>query len=63
MANLVAGGSNHSEAEQIIAARKTALNKAIREYTKETGNKLSQINFYPSIVKRAGILLLRQTDR
>ena len=41
--NLVAAGSNQSEAELIIAAGKTAMNRAVREYTKETGNKLSQI--------------------
>ena len=35
--NLVKGGSLQSEAEQVITARKNALNKALRDYKKETG--------------------------
>ena len=41
IACLVGGGSLPAEAEQIIAMRKTALNKALREYKKENQNSQS----------------------
>ena len=37
VAKLVEGGSTPSEAELVIASRKTAFNKAIREYKRDLG--------------------------
>ena len=42
VATLVAIGIQKSEAEIVIASRKTAFNKALREYKKEAGAKGSQ---------------------
>ena len=35
VAGLVSGGSSQAEAEQVIASRKTAFNKAMKDYKKE----------------------------
>ena len=42
VANLLLGGSLQSEAEPVISARKTAFNKAFRDFKKETGTKSTQ---------------------
>ena len=42
VAGLMAGGSLESEAELVFSERKTAHNKALREYKKEYGQRQSQ---------------------
>ena len=39
VARLISGGSLPAEAEQTIASRKAAFNKALREYKKENPNQ------------------------
>ena len=44
VARLVSGGSLHAEAEQIIGMRKTAFNKALREYKKDNSSSQNSTN-------------------